>query len=447
MYLSTAQVIGQKQSLVITAQLQQAIHLLQMGNQELTSFIEKQSEENPFLTVKSTRAERSAPAAAPGVSGRAGAADDWDRIANISSDTRVSLYSHAAAEVDRLGLSPEDRRIAECFLEALEPSGWLGQPIEEIAFSAAVDLATAERVLGEIQLVEPAGLFARSLKECLWLQAQDKDLLTPVMEGILSNLDLLGNADLKGLARACDVTLDELKRELRVIRSFNPKPGAIYDAEPLSQRPPDLIVTEGEEGWKIDLNRSTLPTVVVKSGGSARLRRTSEETRNYVDGRLSVARWLSRAVAHRNQTTLAIGAEIVKRQVAFFEKGAAHLVPMILRDVADAVGVHESTVSRVTTGILMQTPQGTVPLKMFFNAALGNREADSNSSAAAVRHRIKQLIGGENPKSPLSDDTIVKVMKDEGVTLARRTVAKYRDMLNIPSSVQRRRQAIVSGAV
>jgi RNA polymerase sigma-54 factor len=286
------------------------------------------------------------------------------------------------------------------------------------------------------------------LAECLRLQAAERGLLTPRFAAILENLKLLAQADLKGLARACNCKLDDLKTDLRALRALNPKPGAMFETFIPPQRPPDLIVTQSEDGWNVDLNRSTLPRVVVRADeAQAVTERNAEKTSAYVGERLSVARWLARAVEHRNQTILKVGAEVVRRQKAFLEGGAAHLRPMILREVADAIGVHESTVSRVTSGMLVATPQGTFSLKSFFSAALGGSEGEEAGSAAAVRHRIKQLVQAEAAEDPLSDEAIAKIVSAEGVVLARRTVAKYRDMLGIPSSSERRRRAILNGQI
>lgn len=446
MQLFTAQSIGQRQSVVVTAQLQQAIQLLQMGNTDLHSFIESQAEENPFLEVgtrvkqpKSTR-DLTLPSQL-----RSGG-DDWDRIGQLAADPGPSLFAHAAAEIARLPLTPAESLMAEAFLDALEPSGWLGQPLTQIADRLFITEDEAERLLTKLQRIEPAGLFARNLSECLSLQAAEQGLLTPAFAALLNHLPMLAQADLRGLCRACAVGMDDLKSMLRQIRSFNPKPGASFDATPIPQRAPDLIVTRGEGGWRVDLNRSTLPTVVVRSDEARRMTRHKTDTNAYVAERLSVARWLSRAVEHRNQTTLKVGAEVVRRQIDFLEQGASRMRPMVLREVAESIGVHESTVSRVCSGILMATPQGTFPLKTFFSAALANREdAGEAGSASAVRHRIQRMIAAENPEDPLSDDHIARIIgQEDGVQLARRTVAKYRDQLRIPSSVDRRRRAIVA---
>lgn len=450
MQLFTSQSIGQRQSVVVTAQLQQAIQLLQMGNTDLASFIESQAEENPFLELGARAAQPKGASTARDLtlpSQLRSGEDDWDKLGQLAADPGPSLYAHAAAEVARLGLSPRESMMAEAFLDALEPSGWLGQSLSAIADRLLVDESEVEALLHRLQQVEPAGLFARNLAECLRLQARDQGLLTPAFAALLDNLPMLAQADLRGLCRVCGVSMDDLKAMLRHLRSFNPKPGATFDAAPMPQRAPDLLVTRGPDGWRVDLNRSTLPTVVVREGEARRLSLRRIEANAYVSERLSVARWLSRAVEHRNQTTLKVGAEVVRRQTEFLEHGPSRLRPMVLREVAEAIGVHESTVSRVCSGILIATPQGTFPLKSFFSAALAAREGEGGEagSAAAIRHRIQKLIAAENPEEPLSDDIIARIIgQEDGIQLARRTVAKYRDQLRIASSVDRRRRAMMT---
>ena len=447
MQLFNAHTLSQRQSMVVNAQLQQAIHLLALGNADLTSFIEKQSEENPFVELAPLPRTAVDRGATPSGS-RASVGDDWDRIGALAEDPGPSLYAHVTAAITRLDLAPAEFAAASVFMDALEPSGWLGQPVAQIALRAGMAEAAALALLAKLQSIEPAGLFARSLAECLRLQAAERGILTPRFAMILDHLKLLAQADLKGLARACGCTLDELKTDLRALRALNPKPGAMFETYIPPQRPPDLIVTQAAGGWNVDLNRSTLPGVLVRADeAQAVTARGAEQTSAYVGERLSVARWLARAVEHRNQTILKVGAEVVRRQEAFLERGAAHMRPMILREVADSIGVHESTVSRVTSGMLVATPQGTFPLKSFFSAALSGAEGEEAGSAAAVRHRIKQLVLAEAPNDPLSDESIAKIVSKEGVVLARRTVAKYRDMLGIPSSSDRRRRAVLNGQI
>ena len=432
-----------RQSLVVSQQLRQAIVLLQMSNSELQSFIETQSEENPFV-------ELARPAPAPMLPSSAqGGAEDWDRIAALADTHGPSLYTFIASQVGRLGLTSSEIDLASVYIDALEPSGWLGCSVTEIAGRAGSTIEDATRMLHRLQALEPAGIFARSLAECLRLQAVEQDLLTPLFDRVLCNLPMLANADLAGLARVCGCGLADLRPILRDIRSLDPKPGTRFDPAPEPIRPPDLLVTAASDGgWQVELNRSTLPRVVIRSDEAKRLTddvpQRKSDTGGYVNERLSVARWLSRAVEHRNLTVLRIGEEIVRRQVDFFAHGREHLRPMILKDVAEKVGVHESTVSRVTTGILMATPHGSLPLKHFFTAALPSRD-DTGGSAGAVRHRIERLIRAEPVGRPLSDDQLVRLMEGEGVSVARRTVAKYRDQLSIPPSSVRRRQSILSG--
>lgn len=438
MQISTVQSVGQRQSVVMTAQLQKAICLLQYSNVDLHSVIESESEDNPFIEVKSGAA---ADQSMRGIGSRTrgGGMDQSDVLARIQEHDQ-SLYGHVSVQFDMLFPDPADRMKADIFLEALEPSGWLGEPLDGLAMRLGVSLEEAEDWLVRVQQVEPTGLFARSLAECLALQAEDQGVMTPLFQALLENLPKLAQADLKGLMRACNCDMDELRPALKLLRSLNPKPGADFNGPVAPQRAPDLIVTRAEEGWKVDLNKSTLPSVLVNEKKAAKLKAAHGE---YVNDTLSVALWLRRAVAHRNQTTLAVGAEILRRQSKFMEQGVAGLVPMTLKDVAEAIGVHESTVSRVTTDLLMQTPQGTFPLKYLFSAALRKDEGEGGESATAVRHRIQHLVREEDPSNPLSDDTIAKIITGEGTHLARRTVAKYRDILKIPSSFQRRRNALL----
>jgi RNA polymerase sigma-54 factor len=434
MQLSYTQQIGQRQSLVMTAQLQQAICLLQLSNTDLQSYIESEAEENPFVEVARPTNDR---LREPSL--KKHSASDYDDITARAADHAPSLYGHVAAQFDLMFGNARERVIAEQFLEGIEPSGWLGEPLEDIAFRAAITMEEAEDMLDRIQQVEPAGLFARTLAECLRLQAIDKGLMSPVMEGVLNNLPKLAAADLNGLSRACGCDMDTLRDTLKELRCLNPKPGADFEYGDVTQREPDLIVTKGEEGWVVDLNRSTLPSVVVDEAKAQSVTRDKTAT-EFVGERLNLARWLRRAVEHRNQTVMMVGAEIVRRQAKFLEHGPAHIVPMTLKDVAEKVGVHESTVSRVTTGMLIVTPQGTFGLKTFFSTALST-DGDEAASSAAIRHRIQQLVKDEDANRPLSDDALAKIITDEGTHLARRTVAKYREMLKIPSSFQRKRMA------
>ena len=454
MQLSHGLTTSMRQSVVVNQQLQQAIVLLRMTNFELQNFIESQSEENPFVALT-----RQGPAPAPlprsPSEARAGAADDWDRIAALPDTQDHSLYTFVATQIGKLNLSETDIDLASLFVDALEPTGWLGQSVEAIAARAGVDVTHAAAMLTRLQGLEPAGVFARSLAECLRLQAMDQDCLTPLLAKVLDNLPLLASADLTALARLCNTDLDGLRGVLRVIRGFDPKPGARFGGDPGPIRQPDLIVSRAADGgWQVELNRSTLPQVRIREN-AARALADKETTKgatkgatgavsSYVAERMSIARWLSRAVEHRNRTVLRVAEEILRRQIGFLDHGPSHLKPMILKEIATECGVHESTVSRVASGVMMATPHGTFPLKHFFTAALAGT-TETGGSAGAVRHRLEQLIRTEPPGKPLTDDQLVQMLAAEGVTVARRTVAKYREMLHIPSVALRRRQALLSG--
>ncbi len=446
MHISHAQTFVQRQTIVVTPQLQQAIRLLQMGNAELQEFIETQAEENPFVELRAP----AAPMPDLPFSRMRGAETDWDRIAALPDERTPSLYAHVEAQIERLALPPRQARIAGACLDALEPSGWLGQDREAIAAAAGVGPSEVDEVLLLLQRIEPAGLFARDLAECLRLQAVASGQLDPVLDAVLDHLPLVASANLNALARVCGCALSHLRPALRRLRSFNPKPGAQFGDDRVPQMPPDLIVTQGPDGWTVDLNRSTLPGVVVRPGAVALSGPDARALRgagSYLTERLAVARWLARAVQHRNETSLRIGAEIVRRQQGFLEAGPSGMVPLTLREVADAVGVHESTVSRVCAGMMIATPRGTFPLKHFFPAALAKADGAQTGSAEAARHLIRQIIRTESKAHPFSDDEIARRVAEEGIRLARRTVAKYREMMHIPTASDRRRQAALQAQV
>lgn len=486
-----AQQLQRKQSLVITVQLQQAIRLLTMSNIELRGFLDQQCEENPFLEVSggSSEDELVAPVTTPdagperddldfadgtirsdapipdsaldnqfetgqidlGRGAGSGAADgeDFDALSLIASDEGLSLYAHACAEAERMFTDPTDRMIALALIDALEPSGWLGQSVEDIAAFSMADVSRVRDVLGRLQQIEPAGLFARDLSDCLRLQAQDRDMLTPDFAILLDNLALLGTGNVKALARLCKATPERMNEMLRLLRSLDPKPGARFagKAEPIL--PPDLIVRRLPDGWSVELNRSTLPAVKVRQGYAKQMvaGRKDEALRSFVSERVSEARWLDRAIAQRNETALKVGTEILRQQMGFFEKGPVALKPMVLRDIAEAIGMHESTISRVTNSLMMATPRGTFRLKAFFSSGIAN-DADSDGEAAsAIKFKLRKLVEAEPPANPLSDDAIVQVLARDGIRLARRTVAKYREMEGIASSFHRKRNAVLSGRI
>lgn len=491
MQMFPAQQLQRKQSLVITTQLQQAIRLLTMSNIELRGFLDQQTEENPFLEVtggakddeaftpvSSAEAAREredfdltdgetlsgAPTAGTaldtqfstgqldfGHTPRSGAAadSDFDALSLIAADEGQSLYAHACAEAERIFSEPTDRMIALALIDALEPSGWLGQSIEEIAAFTLVELDRVGVVLEQLQQIEPAGLFARNLSDCLRLQARERDMLTVDFAVLLDNLAMLGAGNVKGLARLCKATPERMAEMLRLLRSLDPKPGARFTrkAEPIL--PPDLIVRRLPDGWSVELNRSTLPAIKVLHSQAKQLvaGKKDEALRSFVSERVSEARWLDRAIAQRNETALKVGTEILRQQMGFFEKGPIALKPMVLRDIAEAIGMHESTISRVTNSLMIATPRGTFRLKTFFSSSLVHDANTDGEAASAIKFKLRKLVEAEPPAQPLSDDAIVQILGKEGIRLARRTVAKYREMEGIASSFQRKRTAVLSGRI
>ena len=249
------------------------------------------------------------------------------------------------------------------------------------------------------------------------------------------------------LKRRCGSNNEELSDNLKIIKSLNPKPGLEFSSETINIREPDLKITKNDDGWLVTLNKSTLPSVVIDKNYAKTVRKTKMdvEQKEFIKEKIAEANWLKNALQKRNDTMLRVGAEIAKRQTEFLEKGPSFIQPMVLRDVADAVEMHESTISRVTTGSLMETPQGTLELKAFFSVGLQLNDDQSSQSSAAVKFKIRKLIESEKPQNPISDDEIVDTLKGTGINVARRTVAKYRKVQNIPASFMRKRQSTLAG--
>ena len=502
MQLSQSIKLRQKQSLVMTPQLQQAIKLLQMTNLELSQHLQEQMYDNPFLEVtgatETPLSEASKPSAGTAdaeavnknLSSTEGQNDvsalresaalsddptqhqeienrfdtalvdmprsssggsqsfadsDFDLIDNLSVED--GFYSMLFKQMNLTFTDPADRIIATHFINALEPSGWIGTTVEDIAAESGCSAEQVETVLAALQGFEPAGLFARNLSECLKIQLIESEQYTALFGQLLDNLEQLGRGEIKQLARKFKCEPEDIIDMLGVIRTLNPKPGEHLGIEFREMPSPDVIVARRKGGWSVELNRSTLPAVLVNEQYAemmAKQKRADQAVQDYSSDSLTNARWLKRAVEQRNQTTLKISAEIIRHQTDFLDKGLDYLKPLSLRDVAQAVGMHESTVSRVTTGLLISTPRGGMPLKSFFSVNIASRDSDVNASAASVRNMVKKIISQEVPNKPLSDEAISKMISEQGIDLARRTVAKYREMLNIPSSSQRRMQARLS---
>ncbi len=455
----------QTQGLAMTPRLQQSIRLLQMGSFELEAFVDSQLEENPLLTRGEPDGREDAAGAPDRSDFRSEAAMDGLRMAEefaapprgpggFDGDMPAPEERVAAAPSlrDRLErqltldiADPRDRLIGRAVIDALDPSGWFTVDLAEFAHGLGAVPEDVERVLVRMQQFEPAGLFARSLSECLALQLRDRGRYDVAMAALVDNLDLLAAGRFDALAAACGVAGEALARMVRELRSLDPKPAsALDDDAAVMPVVPDILVRRHPGGgWAVELNDRALPRVLVDREYYARVHddAASDADREFLADRLSSANWLVKALHQRAETMLKVGAELVRRQQGFFADGVRHLRPLTLRDIAEAVGIHESTVSRVTANKTMATPLGLFELKYFFTAAIAGTGGGEAHSAEAVRHRLKALIDAEDPGRALSDDKLVAAMRAEGIDIARRTVAKYRETMGIPSSAQRRRRS------
>ncbi len=478
----------------MTPQLRQAIQLLQYSNVEVTTFVERELERNPLLerddAADAPIGERAAvDQVNPRTDGPADAAEAA-RADNLPTETATPLDSVHAEDYDPGGPSdggptmgsfegrggnlsfsgddrtvedmadespplrdhlggqlrmtfgdPIDRMIGAHLIALLCPAGRLTADPAAIARAMALPLERIETVRHVMMRFDPTGLFALDLKECLAAQLEDKNRLDPAMRTLLDNLELLARRDIRGLMSRCGVDAEDMAEMIAEIRALDPKPGASYDVEPVRAVIPDLLMRAlPGDSWLIELNPDTLPKVLVNERFHARVApRANKADRVFLADQLASANWLVRSLQQRAQTILKVASEIMRLQDGFLRKGVAHLRPLILRDIATAVEMHESTVSRVTSNKYIATPRGIFELKYFFTTSIGAVDGGEGHSSEAVRHRIRQLIVAEATDGILSDDQIVTVLRREGVDIARRTVAKYREAMHIPNSVGRRR--------
>lgn len=403
--------ITQSQRLATTAQMRLSLDVLSMSTGALAEFVSAEAATNPFVRLRWPM-------------GATSGGDLPDRPAE------AGLYAHVLEQVPLCLPAGRAREIAVAFLDALEPSGWLGQPVTAIARAAGCTADEAEAVLAGLQRMEPAGLFARDLRDCLWLQARDRGQDSPAMAAVLDHLPLVALRDPAALARACGIAEAEARLCLARIRAMDPKPGAAFASDATLARSPDLVVRREAGAWRVALNRSDLPEVAVGACPTGLpLGRAAAEA-------LKAATWLARAIAQRHRTTLAVAGELARRQSAFLDHGPAALVPLTQRDLAGALRMHESTVSRVVTGLTIATPHGVMPVKALFPHAAGAE--GSGPSTAALRHRIAALVRAEDPVAPLSDAALAARLAAEGLAVARRTVTKHREALGLPPAPDRR---------
>jgi RNA polymerase sigma-54 factor len=370
------------------------------------------------------------------------AADDYDPFATIAPS--VSLASHLTEQALLAFAAGQDRFIASYLIDLVDAGGYIRTPLEEVAEALSIDTGEVQRILSVLQSFDPPGICARNLAECFALQLKEKDRLDPYMERLLAHLDLIAACDFQRLKKLCGVDTEDLRDMIAELRRLNPKPGAGFESGNAETLIPDVIVKRGPGGaWKAELNPNAAPSLSVDRAyyASLKARCRSESDRSYLSERLSSANWLVKSLEQRLSTILKVAAAVVEEQSAFFDHGVRHLRPLNLRHIAAKIGMHESTVSRVTSNKAIATPRGVFEMKYFFTSAIAaaGLSAEAHSSEA-VRDRIKEFISNESPAEILSDDRIVTLLKAEGIDIARRTVAKYREALRIPSSATRRRQ-------
>jgi RNA polymerase sigma-54 factor len=475
----------------MTPQLMQAIKLLQLSNLDLTAHVEAELERNPLLE----RAGEDAAGRGPGgedepVGADAGAERatgqgaerherrvddvpraDVDAAPRSSADLLVgysewastgpggrdgagrnleaflaaemSLAEHLAAQLAVAVADPARRLIGQYLIDLVDEAGYLPPDLEAATEKLGASAGEVDAVLAILQSFDPCGVCARNLGECLAIQLRERNRFDPAMQALVGHLGLLARRELAELRRICGVSEEDLLDMIGEVRRLDPKPGLAFGSALVQPIVPDVLVRAGPDGaFIVELNSDTLPKVLVNQRYHAAIARRAkgERDRAYLADRLQSASWLVRALDQRAKTILKVATEIVRQQDGFLVHGVRHLRPLNLRTVADAIGMHESTVSRVTANKYMATSRGIFELKYFFTASIASSDGGEAHSAEAVRHRIRQLINDERPDSILSDDTIVDLLREAGIDIARRTVAKYREAQRIPSSVQRRRE-------
>ncbi len=355
----------------------------------------------------------------------------------------INLQDHLMAQLPLAITDPVKRLIGNHLIDMVDEDGYIRGSLENLSGRLGAPIELIEDTLATLQTFEPAGVFARDLAECLTLQLKERNRFDPVIESFIANLDLLGAHDLAGLKRACEVSDEDLTDMIAEIKMLEPKPGLKFGKSSVQAIVPDVFVRRRPDGsWLVELNNETLPKVLVNQAYYATVSKTARRNKDktYLHDCLQTANWLVKSLDQRARTILKVAKEIVKQQDAFLVHGVQYLRPLNLKTVAEAIDMHESTVSRVTSNKYMATSRGNFELKYFFTSSISSSGAGEAHSSEAVRHRIKQLIDNESVKKILSDDKIVALLKIEGIDIARRTIAKYRDSMHIPSSVQRRRE-------
>ncbi len=432
----------QTQSLVMTPQLQQLLRLVQMTNLELNAHVEAELESNPLLEKNRETTDNTTPEDQPwnGPSsiGRSSSSDSFDAINLVAQTT--SLNEHLSTQI-MLGDGANNlRAIAILLVGELQDDGYLRCDLDEFADRHALAKMDVTLALNLLQACEPTGIGARDLRECLWLQLAEDNALNPDFEALLNVLPEVSTSDPAKLSEKLGVTEPRLATLLARIRSLDPKPGLKFTGGTMQLAVPDVFVrADPQGGWRIELNTENLPRVLVNNQYAAHINTLKDEEKAYISECRTRASWLVKAMEQRARTILSVANEIVKQQAAFFAGGVTDLKPLMQKDVALNLQIHESTVSRAAAGKYISCKQGNFPMQFFFSQGIATADGQDAVSSRAVKEQIRKIIGGEDPKKPLSDDKIVQILKDTGLTLARRTVTKYREALKLPSSVQRKR--------
>ena len=484
----------QSQSLVMTPQLAQSIKLLQYSHLELAEFVQDEIEKNPLLEMgneTSISAQETQPEKPEkediisgemkldagenakdldasfenvydeGIAGAEKAASDSKQSltsptsgSSSSSDTdnteflasigeTLSLAQHLNEQVSLNFSDMKDREIATHIAHGLTEDGYYQEDLHDLAMLNGVSVSQVENVLKRFQTLDPSGIGARNLRECLTIQLQEKDRFDPAMQKLLENLPLLAKREFEKLMKLCEVSREDFNDMIREIKALDPRPAAQYEPILSQNVVPDVLIRQKTDGsWSIDLNPETLPKVLVNHSYHAELTSAvkSPEGKEFIAECMGNASWLTKSLDQRAQTILKVATEIVKQQDMFFAEGVEHLRPLNLKTVADAIKMHESTISRVTSNKFLMCDQGIFELKYFFSSSITSSDGEEGYASQSVKHKIRQLVDLESPKKVLSDDQIVLKLQETGIEIARRTVAKYREAMRIPSSVQRRRE-------
>ena len=486
------QEMRQSQSLVMTQQLQQSIKLLQLSAAELQEFIDAEIEKNPLLSREEGESDASAEDVEAKIEEKPESQSEVemsDTDYSVSESLNDESYDNEWGQGEALSLGrvsagehrggnafdgegegpdldgahaqdktlrehlieqvhvdmadPAQMLIAEKLIDMLDDAGYLREDVAPLAEQLGVPIEEIETIITRLQQLDPAGVFARDLTECIRLQLREMDRLDPVMEMMLENLEMIGKGDLAGLRKRCGADEEDFLELLADIRRCNPKPASGFAHEDSQAVTPDVIVRKAKAGgWHLELNPDAMPRVLInrRYASEVHARKDDKEAKRFLSEQMANANWLVKALDQRAQTILKVSEEIVRQQDGFLKHGIRFLKPLVLKDIAGAIGMHESTISRVTTSKFMATPRGTLELKYFFTSSINSGAGGNDFSSKTVMYYIKELVEKEDPKAILSDDAIVQRLKDRNIDVARRTVTKYREEMGIPSSVVRRRQ-------